>query len=215
MDIFTFLAKLGLQAENVTGSPRGFLSSALSLDEWSFVIKMHAFIETLLGYAIEKCIVQQELRDALGRLDLGGGRISKLSIAESLKIIDKVDISFIKELSKIRNQLAHNSKNLNFTFLNYCEQISIQEKEQYFKNLVYYYTRFASTPSRQAKQSHTMSHQKESIYIGIIALSGKIHLKVGLKLRKIKNERDGFAELISQPEKAKDLIKEIGLAGLV
>jgi hypothetical protein len=85
-------------------------------DDWTFIIKIHALIEAGLNHAITKVVNKPELADIISQLDTGDRRYGKLAFAEALEILSKQERGFIRILSKLRNDLVHKIKNVDFVF---------------------------------------------------------------------------------------------------
>ena len=84
-----------------------------SEDDWSFVIKSHAFLEAALSYLVCNAIGREELEELVSGLNVGG-RFGKLELAKAMGLLEQRDIAFIKRLSSLRNKLVHGVQMVNF-----------------------------------------------------------------------------------------------------
>ena len=101
--------------ERELGLPDNWMLDQLRQDDWSFVVKIHALLESAVTYALETAVEQLAMREFVGRLSLSG-RASKLALAELLDLLTRDQISFIRMLSQIRNACVHDVRNVSFSF---------------------------------------------------------------------------------------------------
>lgn len=107
--------------------PTGFFNKLRNEDDWSFVIKIHAIFEAQLSDLIRCELSRNELANFISRLDMSGKPIGKIELAKSFDLIDKSENTFIRALSKLRNELVHNIQNVDLSLDNYVSRLS---KEQ-------------------------------------------------------------------------------------
>ncbi len=108
--------------ERILTLPSGLIDRLSKEDDWSFIIKSHAIIEsaitTLLLYKNDN-----RLENMINRLPFSGGNTSKIQLAKEYKIITEYSQEFIIAISKLRNQLVHNVRNLEFSIPKYIAQL--------------------------------------------------------------------------------------------
>jgi len=112
---------------DVYGLPPDFFEKLEEDDDWSFIIKIHAIFEALLSDLIRWELSRDELADFISRLDISGKPIGKLELAKILNLIEKDESAYIRALSKLRNELVHNIRNVDLTLPNYVSSLT---KEQ-------------------------------------------------------------------------------------
>jgi hypothetical protein len=104
-------------------------------NDWSFVIKAYALMETALGHLLtEKLHVlgtsvgekKEAIEDFVSRLPMSG-RTGKIKLAESLGLTQKKFSSFVSLLGEIRNFYAHSIKNVDTKVVDF---IFIKNKER-------------------------------------------------------------------------------------
>ena len=83
-------------------------------DDWNFIVKLHALTETAITHHLCLFFNNPVIDDFLTRLNLSGGKTSKIHLAQSLKLTDRLDKDFILGLSQLRNRLVHNIRNIFF-----------------------------------------------------------------------------------------------------
>lgn len=106
-----------------------FMRKLLNEDDWSFVIKSHALIETILSEYLTAKTGNKQLNKIFNRLDLGNREFGKLEFAKAYGIFSISQITFIKKYSILRNQLVHDVDNLKFTFVDYISKLNKQDKK--------------------------------------------------------------------------------------
>lgn len=84
-----------------------FVSLMHEKDDWSFLIKIYTLIDTSLAYLIGQSLNKPELVELIERINITGGKTSKLEFVKNLSLLDKNDINFINELSPLRNAASH------------------------------------------------------------------------------------------------------------
>lgn len=94
--------------ETEIGIAPGFLEALLhDGDDWSFVIKLHAFAEAAITDVLTAAVGLEELRDLFRSLSMGDQRRGKLAIAKRLNLLDPRRVAFFRAVGRIRNQFVH------------------------------------------------------------------------------------------------------------
>jgi len=120
---FTFaalFADIG-KIEQTLNLPKGFIEGLMKDDDWSFIIRSHAVIETMITQMLV-AKTSEKLSKTFERMQLSGGPVSKLNIAKDLELIDTNIIEVIRYFSKIRNSFVHSAKNLQASLLEYIKE---------------------------------------------------------------------------------------------
>lgn len=117
--IYEFESKLGVR--------KGFLANIYDEDDWTFIIKLHAFIEAACTHLLLYHFKEPNLEKYFSRMNLNGFPISKLNVLSSLGLIGKHNRNFIIRLSEIRNSLVHGVRNSEFTLKDFVENISNED----------------------------------------------------------------------------------------
>jgi len=113
--------------ETHLGVPNRFFESLISEDDWSFIIKLHALVESVSTNILVDALGKPELRDQLSRLPLSDSEYGKLSLMKSLDLVSKPYRGFIRKLSELRNRAVHNVEQTN---LNLKELINNSDKSK-------------------------------------------------------------------------------------
>jgi len=115
-----------------------FLQKLLKEDDWSFVIKSHAFIEAVLSDYITAKLGNSRLLKIFKKLNMSGSEISKISFAKELRLLNSEQISFIRLYSELRNDLVHNIENINFSLENFISKMNKQKKNSWLNRVIWF-----------------------------------------------------------------------------
>ncbi len=126
-DIASFEKALGLQEE--------FIVNLLKEDDWSFVIKSQALIETVLTQILI-AKVDPRMGRAIGKMNLMGGRASKIQAAVDLDVLSKSMLQVITVFSEIRNEFVHNPRFLNGSLSNYFRNQNNGKIKQFLSSIL-------------------------------------------------------------------------------
>lgn len=118
--------------ENQLGLPTGFLLSLYTHeDDWSFVIKSHAFLEAALTHLLADHLGKEDLLPVFAYLETSNVRTGKLAFVKAFDLLDKGARRFIHTLSELRNDLVHEVGNVNFKFDTYVAGLSDRERKEF------------------------------------------------------------------------------------
>ena len=119
------LEKYILEVFNISRSP----ADALADDDWSFVIKMSAYIEVVLAELLMAHFNDPKLQTVFGKMNMGSDRQGKLAFAKALKLLPDNAWHFIKLLSDLRGEIVHRVSKLNLDLSEYIR--TCERKEQW------------------------------------------------------------------------------------
>jgi len=97
-----------LPFDSTIGVNDTFFADLLKEDDWSFIIKLHALIESVCTHLLLYHFKEPKLSDVISRLDLSGQTTGKIIFLEKLGFLGKENRRFIVSLSELRNDLVHN-----------------------------------------------------------------------------------------------------------
>jgi hypothetical protein len=99
---------------------RGFLMDLLVVEtnDWSFVIKAHALLESVVCQLLAAHLQRPELEVVLAQKVQMEDRIEML---KALGLAESPDRTMMRLLGKIRNHLVHNVQQTDFTFAEYLK----------------------------------------------------------------------------------------------
>ncbi len=118
--------------ETQLGLPTGFLLGLYAHeDDWSFVIKSHAFLEAALTHLLAVHLGKEDLLPVFAYLETSNVRTGKLAFVKAFDLLDKGARRFIHTLSELRNDLVHEISNVGFKFDTYMAQLSDKERKEF------------------------------------------------------------------------------------
>ena len=101
---------------SIIGIAPEFFPELLEEDDWSFVIKMHALLESTISHVLTLTAHNEVLGDIFARLELSNKSVGKLAFLKAYDMVDKHERRLMSELSELRNHLVHRIENITFTF---------------------------------------------------------------------------------------------------
>lgn len=117
--------------ESRIGIRSGFFNELIREDDWSFVIKLHAFFEACLTHAICSVLGRPELEEVIARLDTSNSQSGKLAFAKRLGILNKSQRRFVTTLSQLRNDIVHDVRAVDFSFERHMSEMSEEQRYQF------------------------------------------------------------------------------------
>ncbi len=97
------------------GLPGNFLKNLYKEDDWSFIIKAHALIESVCTRLLCFHFNEPKIENIYASLPLNNMKSGKLGFLSKLDLIDKYNVKMIMFLSEIRNSIVHEIRFSNFT----------------------------------------------------------------------------------------------------
>lgn len=87
-------------------------------DDWSFVIKAHAFLESVTCTLLAMYLRRQELESVLAeKVEMH----ARIEMTKALGITTSEDRRMMHALGTLRNRLVHNARDTGFTFTDYLQ----------------------------------------------------------------------------------------------
>jgi len=160
------------------GLPTGFTYSLIEQDDWSFIIKSHALLESCVSYLLTGVFKEPDLNDVFSRLDMSDSRSGKLAFAKAVGVLDKESRSFIRKLSEIRNFVVHSIKNVNFEFDTYVNGLDPNQKRSLGMALGYFEPSddFEYDDKIYNKVDWTVANPKKATWFSLVNLVSVVYL---------------------------------------
>lgn len=138
-----------IEIEKRLSLPPNFLVSLYQHeDDWSFVIKLHAFLEATLTYLLASYLKSQDLVPVFARLETSNIRTGKLAFVKAFDLLSKPARRFVHELSELRNELVHEIANVEFTFETYLAGLTDRERQEFIGAYNYAFSELANADER-------------------------------------------------------------------
>jgi hypothetical protein len=123
--------------ERRLGLPEGFWERLSEEDDWSCVVKLNALIEAACTHALIARLRCPELSEQLSYLELAGTKCGKTAFLSALGCLTKQQITFIRKLAELRNDLVHNVANASFSFPAWLESTEAGRRREFIKAFGY------------------------------------------------------------------------------
>ena len=117
--------------ESKLGLKNAFFEKVLLEDDWSFIIKIHAYFEAACTHLLITTFGNPAFTEIFSRLELSNKKTGKLAFISQANLIDEFDKKLIYELSEIRNKLVHDIRNVEFDLVKYVSDMDKNQKKQF------------------------------------------------------------------------------------
>jgi hypothetical protein len=128
------------ELETRLGVHNGLLYSLLTQDDWSFVVKLHALIESSINELLRARVGRPELSDFLSLLPLSGVS-GKLPLLQKLGLLYNYEVGFLGKISNLRNRMTHNIKNVDRTIADVLATMKVDEVSSFRDSFLNYLQR--------------------------------------------------------------------------
>jgi hypothetical protein len=192
-----------MEIETQLGLPPGFLIQLYeNEDDWSFVIKTHAFLEAVLTHLLAEHLGKPDLLPVFAYLETSNVRTGKLAFVRAFDLLDKGARRFVHTLSELRNTLVHDVSNVNFRFADYVCQLTEREQKDFVGAFDYAFAEVAQANQWPAEQELSSTIDRivlSAPRLAIIAGTAMISLDIYYKNRDAATRRTAvlrMAEII-------------------
>lgn len=150
---------------------RGFLVQLRDEDDWSFVIKAHAFLEAAVGELLARQVGDQRVEGVFQRLELSNLETGKIAFARAFGLFTPAEVTFIRRFSELRNSVVHRVHNVNFKFVDYLPTLDANQLKAWKRA----FSGFAPEPKAQAFWGEqSVSNSKLALWFGVLMLAGRV-----------------------------------------
>lgn len=158
--------------------PAGFLQAIYKEDDWSFVIKGHAFLEAATTHFLTSLAGDKKLEKVFSNLELSNTKTGKLAFLKALSNLNKSERRLIRQFSELRNMLVHDISQASFNLKDYALSLDTKQKQSFVKTFSYF-LRGGEIDLKDKKTSveeYVIKEPKKSIWFSLILLLGIIYL---------------------------------------
>lgn len=117
------------------GLPPEFFTSLKEDSDWTFIIKIHALLETGLNNMLVAHFKTPALQKVFSRLDTSNSQQGKIAFIKAADLLNENARQFIKELSEIRNLLLHHVKNFGFSITDHAARMDGRQRTNWLNAL--------------------------------------------------------------------------------
>lgn len=168
------LAQIGLEAD--------FIEELFVEGDWSFVIKLHALFESLIGSLILEELGRNELDDVVAYMGFNDSKSGKVVTARALGLLTTSEKTFLTSLSTLRNKLVHNVEQTSFKFTGLDEK----SKNDFAK-------KFALPPGLKNLQTNEPK---------MVLLASAYEVMLGLHYRRSKTKKSFLIAALRDPQRS-------------
>lgn len=122
--------------ENQIGLPASFFNQLAQDNDWLFIIKWHAVLETCVNHLLLAHFKKPEAADAFARLEMSNFKSGKMAFVSACELLPKPMRTFIQRLSEMRNYAVHDVKHFDFTFNEYRDQVVKQDEKPAWRKAI-------------------------------------------------------------------------------
>lgn len=167
------------EIEKRTGVRPGFFEELIHEDDWSFIIKSHALIESACAQILSEKTGVKETIDIFSRLELGARNTGKLAFLKAYGLLIEKERRFISALSELRNTLVHNVSHTSFVLHDYVNSLDKNQRAKFVEDFGYAYLSEISNEAERAKcREKILAEPKKSMWLGIKYILGLISLQI-------------------------------------
>jgi hypothetical protein len=109
------------------GLPKSLLH-VLEEDDWSLVVKVHAYIEAAMNQLLTAHFNDSRLDEIIQRMDMGNKMRGKLGLIKALDLLPPEAWSFVKLLSELRNSIVHRLKCLDLNLKKHLQDENLKNQ---------------------------------------------------------------------------------------
>lgn len=167
-----------VEVEGRLGIRSGFFEDLAREDDWSFVVKAHALLESSCAAFLTDYLGKPELADIFARLELSSKDTGKVAFTKAFGLLNDRERRFISALSQLRNLLVHNVKNTNFSFEEHIGGLDKNQRKSFVESLGYAYLSEKDGKEFIAYQERVLGEPKETILLGLKYIVGIMGIQI-------------------------------------
>ena len=164
--------------------PDGFLNRLMSDDDWTFVIKSHALLETICSELLVQILGNPSLAKVVYRMELSNKYVGKIAFIESLDILDKKERGFISTLSSSRNELVHDVKKTIFSFHEYINGLDSNQKNNFIEGLGFAFYSDESGKVEGKDRDFILREPQKAIWLSLQNIVAIINMQIDIIVNK-------------------------------
>ena len=185
------------------GLPDTFLFTLLNEDDWSFLIKAHAFVEAILTRLLTTALGHEALADSIARLDTSGRHTSKCAFAAATGLLSRPAILFIEKLSELRNDVVHDVRNVGFSLPAWYASLDKNQRESFIQRMAYFATVAPSgaqpteSVARDMARGLVQTSPKHALWFNLSFFCLAMHFRTNAEGARVALEKTGASLLIA------------------
>jgi len=164
------------EIETDLGLRPGFFSDLKKDDDWSFLIKVHALMESVCSHLLSLYFSDTKFKDIFSLLEMSDTKKGKIAFLRASGLINKEEARFIRGLSELRNKMVHKIEGIHFKFSDYITKLDKQQRNSFVNTFGYAY--FAEENHVLNDHELNLSDPKNYIWWGVAIIQAIIKLQV-------------------------------------
>lgn len=156
----------------------GLFSDLKKDDDWSFLIKSHALMESVCSYLLTSYFDDARFKDIFSRIEMSDSRIGKIAFLKAAGLITKEEARFIIGLSELRNKMVHNIEGVHFNFSDYVNKLDEPRRKTFAET--FGYAHMVDSHGKLTLKDHkiVLTNPKSAIWWGIALILAIIKMEV-------------------------------------
>jgi hypothetical protein len=169
-----------LELESKLALSSGFFDGLKVEDDWSFVLKCHALIETACSFLLTAYFGNQGYEDIFSRIEMSDNKKGKVAFLRVAGLVVSEEARFITALSELRNRLVHNIRGIAFRFSEHVSSLNASQRQSFAKAFGYAYLDSDDNNEKLILRDSApiLSDPKSAILHGVKLILGIIMLQV-------------------------------------
>lgn len=154
------------------GLSKVFIGQLYKEDDWSFVVKGHALMESAISYMLSRHLKNESLEKPFGEIEMN----DRINFLSALDLLSGEERRMLRRFSKLRNDIVHVAKNTGFKFSNH---FSTSENK---KNFLESFTYHLSDPVKWGNETldrntFALKYPRETIFFAIFQILNMVYLE--------------------------------------
>lgn len=129
------MSKATDELEEYFSLPHGFFQNLQNESDWSFVVSLHALLETACSVLLAEELAHPEIAEAFSKVQMGTRSNGKLAFISALELLQEHEVAFLEALGELRNKFAHNVSNTQATVASIIASMKSKRRNQCLKAL--------------------------------------------------------------------------------
>ncbi len=126
-------------ADKVMALTPRFFQQLEADDDWAFLIKWHAVLETCANHLLTTYFAHPELASVFAFAAMSESKAGKVAFIEKCNLLPADHLKFIRKFSEMRNHAVHDIKNFGFTFREYVERYKKEDRNALLRQISFAY----------------------------------------------------------------------------
>lgn len=168
--------------ESELALPNGFFDSLKNEDDWSFILKCHALMESACSFLLTAYFNDPSFEDIFSRLEMSDKKKGKVAFLQAAALVIPEEATFIIVLSELRNKLIHNIRGVTFSFSEHVSSLDKNQRRNFANGFGYAFLNFDENGKPDADDFKlVLTDPKSAIFAGVKVIMAIIKLQVETK----------------------------------